>query len=395
MAKKYVYKFGGGKADGTGEMKNLLGGKGANLAEMCNLAIPVPPGFTLTTEVCTAYYDSGRKYPSELEGQVKQALAFVEKLMGRKFGDPKRPLLVSVRSGARQSMPGMMETVLNVGLTDSTLQGMIDETGDPRFVYDSYRRLIMMYSDVVMEKAAGIEPAEGQGIRGQLEHLMEARKHARGVTLDTDLTAEDLKILSEQFKAKVKELLGKPFPDNAMEQLWGGIGAVFSSWMGKRAVEYRRIEKLPAHWGTAVNVQAMVFGNMGDDCATGVAFTRNPATGENAFYGEFLTNAQGEDVVAGIRTPAPINNSSKNEANKVNRTLEEVMPEPYRQLNQIRLKLEAHYKDMQDIEFTIERDKLWMLQTRNGKRTGNAAVRMAVEMAESRMIDRKTAVMRH
>ncbi|MBW7938926.1 MAG: pyruvate, phosphate dikinase, partial [Candidatus Omnitrophica bacterium] len=286
MAKKYVYKFGGGKADGTGEMKNLLGGKGANLAEMCNLAIPVPPGFTLTTEVCTAYYDSGRKYPSELEGQVKQALAFVEKLMGRKFGDPKRPLLVSVRSGARQSMPGMMETVLNVGLTDSTLQGMIDETGDPRFVYDSYRRLIMMYSDVVMEKAAGIEPAEGQGIRGQLEHLMEARKHARGVTLDTDLTAEDLKILSEQFKAKVKELLGKPFPDNAMEQLWGGIGAVFSSWMGKRAVEYRRIEKLPAHWGTAVNVQAMVFGNMGDDCATGVAFTRNPATGENAFYGE-------------------------------------------------------------------------------------------------------------
>lgn len=394
MAKKYVYKFGGGKADGTGEMKNLLGGKGANLAEMCNLAIPVPPGFTLTTEVCTAYYDSGRKYPSELEGQVNQALAFVEKLMGRKFGDPKRPLLVSVRSGARQSMPGMMETVLNVGLTDSTLQGMIDETGDPRFVYDSYRRLIMMYSDVVMEKAAGIEPAEGQGIRGQLEHLMEARKHARGVTLDTDLTAEDLKILSEQFKAKVKELLGKPFPDNAMEQLWGGIGAVFSSWMGKRAVEYRRIEKLPAHWGTAVNVQAMVFGNMGDDCATGVAFTRNPATGENAFYGEFLTNAQGEDVVAGIRTPAPINDSSKNEANKVNRTLEEVMPEPYRQLNQIRLKLEAHYKDMQDIEFTIERDKLWMLQTRNGKRTGNAAVRMAVEMAESRMIDRKTAVMR-
>ena len=394
MANKYVYKFGGGKADGTGEMKNLLGGKGANLAEMSGLGIPVPPGFTITTEVCTYFYDHGRKYPPELDGQVRQSLALVEKLMGRKFGDSRKPLLVSVRSGARQSMPGMMETVLNVGLTESTLQGLIEETKDARFVYDSYRRLIMMYSDVVMEKAAGIEVAEGKGIRMQLEHIMEARKHAKGVTLDTELDAEDLKELAGQFKAKVKEVLGKPFPDDAMEQLWGGVGAVFASWMGRRAVEYRRIEKLPAHWGTAVNVQAMVFGNMGEDCATGVAFTRNPATGENAFYGEYLTNAQGEDVVAGIRTPAPINEASKNDVNRVNKTLEENMPAAYKQLNAIRLRLESHFTDMQDIEFTIQQGVLWMLQTRTGKRTGAAAVRMAVEMADSGLINKKTAVTR-
>lgn len=394
MPTKFVYSFGGGKADGDGSMKNLLGGKGANLAEMSGIGIPVPPGFTVTTEVCTHYYKHGRQYPKELQGQVRAALERIEKIMGRKFGDPRRPLLVSVRSGARLSMPGMMETVLNVGLTETTLPGLIEESGDARFVYDSYRRLIMMYSDVVMEKAAGVEPKDGHGIRPRLEHLIDQRKHEKGVTLDTDLSAEDWKELAAKFKETVLEVLGKPFPDDPMEQLWGGLGAVFASWMGRRAVEYRRIEKIPEEWGTAVNVQAMVFGNMGDDCCTGVAFTRNPATGENHFYGEFLTNAQGEDVVAGTRTPSPINDASKNDANSSLRTLAEAGPRAYEQLNSIRLKLEKHYKDMQDIEFTVERGTLWMLQTRTGKRTGAAAARMAVEMAEAGVIDKKTALMR-
>jgi pyruvate,orthophosphate dikinase len=394
MATRYVYKFGGGKADGRGDMKNLLGGKGANLAEMSGIGIPVPAGFTITTEVCTFYYDNGRKYPKELKSQVEQAMAFVEKQMGRKFGDPKNPLLVSVRSGARQSMPGMMDTVLNLGLTEETLPGLIQVSGDARFAYDSYRRLIMMYADVVMEKAGGIEPKGGVGIRERLEELMDEKKEKVGAKLDTDLSADDLKELAAEFKAEVKKVLGAEFPDNAQSQLWGGIGAVFASWMGRRAIEYRRIEKIPHDWGTAVNVQAMVFGNLGEDCSTGVAFTRDPATGANTFYGEYLVNAQGEDVVAGIRTPSPINDDSKNDANRTLKTLEESNPSVYKSLNAIRLKLEKHYTDMQDIEFTIEKGRLWMLQTRTGKRTGNAAVRMAVEMADKKLIDRRTALMR-
>jgi pyruvate,orthophosphate dikinase len=305
--KKMVYFFGGGKADGNAKMKELLGGKGANLAEMATLGVPVPPGFTITTEVCTFYYANKKTYPGGLKEEVAKSLAKTEKIMGKKFGDAKDPLLVSVRSGARSSMPGMMETVLNVGLTSKTIPGMVAQTKNERFVYDAYRRLIMMYSDVVMEKAAGIEPKDDMGIRRQLEKIMDDLKKKKGCKSDTDLSASDLKELCEQFKAKVKESIGKAFPDDAMEQLWGGIHAVFSSWNGKRAVSYRRIENIPDEWGTAVNVQSMVFGNMGDDCATGVAFSRNPGNGENKFYGEYLVNAQGEDVVAGIRTPAPIN----------------------------------------------------------------------------------------
>ncbi|MDZ7347196.1 MAG: pyruvate, phosphate dikinase, partial [candidate division KSB1 bacterium] len=368
--------------------------KGANLAEMANLGIPVPAGFTITTEMCTYYYKHGKTYPKELEAEVNDALAFVEKIMGAKFGDPENPLLVSVRSGARSSMPGMMETVLNVGLTSKTIPGMIKKTNNPRFVYDAYRRLIMMYSDVVMEKAAGIEPEEGKGIRVQLEHLMSEMKKKRGVKEDTELTAEDLKELVEQFKVKVKEVLGKPFPDDAMEQLWGGISAVFQSWNGKRAVAYRRIEGIPDDWGTAVNVQAMVFGNMGETSATGVAFTRNPATGENKFYGEWLVNAQGEDVVAGIRTPAPLNEATKNEQNKHMASLETAMPETYKELDEIRVKLEKHFRDMLDIEFTIQEGRLWMLQCRVGKRTGTAALNMAMDMLAEGLIDEKTAVTR-
>lgn len=395
--KKYVYSFGGGKADGNESMKNLLGGKGANLAEMAGnpkLKLPVPPGFTITTEVCTYYYDHGRKYPAALNKQIKTAIGAIEKVMGKKFGDIKDPLLLSVRSGARKSMPGMMDTVLNIGLTEETLKGLIEKTGDERFAYDAYRRLIMMYADVVMEKAGGMEPAKGKGIRKIMDELLEEVKHKNGVANDTDLGVEDLKYLSIEFKKLVKELLGQPFPDNAMDQLMGGIGAVFASWNGKRAVEYRRIERIPDEWGTAVNVQAMVFGNMGDDSATGVAFTRNPGTGENHFYGEYLINAQGEDVVAGIRTPGPINSYSKNAQNQQFPTLEKTMPKPYRELNEIQKRLEQHYGDMQDIEFTIEKGKLWMLQCRVGKRNGVAAVRMATEMVKSKMIDEKTALMR-
>ena len=393
-SKKSVYFFGEGRADGRAEWKELLGGKGANLAEMTNLGIPVPAGFTITTEVCTAYYQSNRKYPPGVKEQVEKALARVEKIMGCRFGDPKDPLLVSVRSGARRSMPGMMETVLNVGLTTKTIPGLIAKTGNERFVYDAYRRLIMMYSDVVMEKAAGIEPSEGEGIRHQLEEEMDRMKKAKGVKDDVELDAADLKALSETFKKKVKKVLGKPFPDDPKEQLWGGIGAVFQSWNGKRAISYRRIEGIPDDWGTAVNVQAMVFGNTGEHSATGVAFTRNPATGEKAFYGEWLPNAQGEDVVAGIRTPRPLNRKGKTEENRRLRSLEEAMPRIYRQLDGIRAKLEKHYKDMQDIEFTIQDGRLWMLQTRTGKRTGTATIRMAVEMAKERLIDRKEAIMR-
>lgn len=398
MAKKvnkYVYSFGNKKADGKADMKNLLGGKGANLAEMTNLGIPVPPGFTITTEVCTLYYKNNRKYPKELKGQINAAMARVEKIMSRKFGDPINPLLVSVRSGARSSMPGMMETVLNVGLTSKTIPGLIKKTGNERFVYDAYRRLLMMYSDVVMEKAAGIEPEdEEKGIRKQLERAMELIKKQKGYKSDTDLTVDDLKILCDEFKIIIKHTLKKEFPDNPEDQLMGGIGAVFQSWMGKRAVSYRRIEKIPEEWGTAVNVQSMVFGNTGDNSATGVAFTRNPATGENMFFGEWLPNAQGEDVVAGIRTPNPVNKAGKTADTRHLPSLEEAMPGLYKELYAIQSKLERHYKDMQDIEFTIEDGRLWMLQTRVGKRNGQAAIRMAVEMAESKLINKGTALLR-
>ncbi len=397
--KKYVYSFGGGKADGNESMKDLLGGKGANLAEMAGhprLKLPVPPGFTITTEVCTYYYKHGKKYPKELKGQVESALKKVEKIMGKKFGDPNNPLLVSVRSGARKSMPGMMETVLNVGLTSKTIPGLIKQSnGNERFVYDAYRRLITMYSDVVMEKAAGIEPENDEmGIRRQLEKIMDEIKKEKGVELDTELDTDDLKRLCELYKEKVKEVLGKPFPDDPMKQLWGAIGAVFQSWNGKRAVAYRRIENIPDEWGTAVNVQTMVFGNMGDDSATGVAFTRNPATGENKFYGEYLVNAQGEDVVAGIRTPNPLNEHSKSDQSKDLITLEKAMPKIYKQLEVIRKKLEKHYKDMMDIEFTIEKGRLFMLQCRVGKRTSAAALRMAMDMYKEKLINKNTLIMR-
>ncbi|HLP39328.1 pyruvate, phosphate dikinase [Lacibacter sp.] len=394
---KYVYSFGGGKADGNESMKNLLGGKGANLAEMAghpNLRLPVPPGFTLSTEVCTYYYDHKKTYPKVLNQQVQEALLKMEKITGKKFGDVKNPLLVSVRSGARRSMPGMMETVLNVGLNENTIKGIIEQSGDARFAYDAYRRLIMMYADVVMEKAGGIEPKGGKGIRKVLDEKLEKVKHTKGYKFDTDLTVDELKKLVKDFKATVVKVLGKPFPEDPYEQLWGSVGAVFSSWMGKRAIEYRRIEKIPDEWGTAVNVQAMVFGNMGDKSATGVAFTRNPGNGENYFYGEYLVNAQGEDVVAGIRTPAPVNEYSKNAQSEHFTTLEKLMPSLYKELYGYQQRLEKHYKDMQDIEFTIENGTLYMLQCRVGKRNGVAAVRMAMDMYKSKLIDARTAILR-
>ncbi|MFH1640454.1 MAG: pyruvate, phosphate dikinase, partial [Candidatus Omnitrophota bacterium] len=398
MAKKYVYFFGGGKADGNESMKNLLGGKGANLAEMAGhkgLTLPVPPGFTITTEVCTYYYKNRKTYPTGLKEEVVKALKKVEVLMGREFGDKDNPLLVSVRSGARRSMPGMMETVLNVGLTEKTIPGLIKQSnGNTRFVYDAYRRLITMYSDVVMEKAAGIEPKDDEGIRKQLEKIMNSVKKQKGCSSDTDLTADDLKEICGLYKAKIKEVLKKDFPDEPYEQLWGGIGAVFSSWNGKRAISYRRIESIPDEWGTAVNVQTMVFGNMGSDSATGVAFTRNPGNGENKFYGEYLINAQGEDVVAGIRTPAPINEYSTSEHNKELVTLEQEMPKIYKELFGYQNRLEKHYHDMQDIEFTIEKGRLFMLQCRVGKRNGPAAVRMAIDMVKEKLIKKEQAVMR-
>ena len=392
--KKRVYRFGGKTAEGNGQMRELLGGKGANLAEMSRLGMPVPAGFTITTECCTEYYALGGDYTNELKKDVAKALAATEKLMGKRFGDPKDPLLVSCRSGARSSMPGMMDTILNIGLCSATIPGLIEKTGNPRFVYDAYRRLIMMYSDVVMEKAEGIEPEDGQGIRQQLDRIMSELKEKKGYKSDTDITAEELKDLAEQFKERIKAVLGVEFPDNANAQLWGSIGGVFKSWNGKRAIAYRRIEKIPDDWGTAVNVQSMVFGNMGDTSATGVAFSRNPANGDNHFYGEWLINAQGEDVVAGIRTPNPLNEATKNDKNKNLPSLETAMPEVYKELDEIRRRLEAHYHDMQDIEFTIQEGKLWMLQCRIGKRTGLAALQMAHDMVEEGMIDEKTAVMR-
>ncbi|MGA3085441.1 MAG: pyruvate, phosphate dikinase [Thermodesulfobacteriota bacterium] len=392
--RKYVYFFGKGRADGNADMKNLLGGKGANLAEMTNLGVTVPAGFTITTEVCTYYYQNKQTYPRELTKQLDAALDRVEKIMGRKYGDPDDPLLLSVRSGARRSMPGMMETVLNLGLTTKTIPGLIKRTSNERFVYDAYRRLLMMYADVVMEKAVGIEAADGEGIRQKLEQAMDLMKERKGIHLDTDLTANDLKVLCEQFKEIIKTHLNKEFPDDPQAQLLGGIGAVFQSWMGKRAVSYRQIEGIPEDWGTAVSVQAMVFGNTGDKSATGVAFTRNPATGENVFYGEWLSNTQGEDVVAGIRTPNPVNKAGKTADTQHLISLEEMMPDLYSQLFKIQKRLERHYTDMQDIEFTIEEGKLWMLQTRTGKRNGQSAIRMAVEMVESRLINRETALLR-
>jgi pyruvate,orthophosphate dikinase len=391
---KSVYVFGHGRADGSAEMKELLGGKGANLAEMTNLGLPVPAGFTITTRVCT-HYMKHNDYPPGLRKQVGLALTGVERLMHARFGDAENPLLVSVRSGARSSMPGMMESVLNVGLCSRTIPGLIRRTRKPRFVYDSFRRLIMMYADVVMEKAAGIEPPEGKGIRTQLERIVTEAKKRAGYKSDAGFKAEELKRLCDRFKKRVRKALKREFPDDPEEQLWGAIGAVFSSWNGKRAVSYRRIEGIPDDWGTAVNVQAMVFGNTGKTSATGVAFTRNPATGENHFYGEWLPNAQGEDVVAGIRTPYPLNRSSKNARNRHHRTLQQEMPDIYRELNDYQRKLEKHYRDMQDLEFTIQDGKLWMLQCRTGKRTGTAAVNMAIDMYDERLIRSKSdAVMR-
>ncbi|MFH0800358.1 MAG: pyruvate, phosphate dikinase [Pseudomonadota bacterium] len=381
MATKYVYTFGAGKADGNTEMKDLLGGKGANLAEMSGLGIPVPAGFTITTEVCTHYYAHKQEYPKELKVQVERGLSYIEKTMGAKFGDSKNPLLLSVRSGARASMPGMMDTVLNLGLTAATLRGLIEKTGNERFVYDSYRRLIQMYSGVVLG-------ADSE----HFEHIIDELKKSRGVKLDTELTAADLRDLCDKFKACVRKDINLEFPDDVMEQLWGGIGAVFKSWNTERATEYRRLHGIPEHWGTAVNLQAMVFGNMGEDCATGVAFTRDPATGQHRFFGEYLINAQGEDVVAGTRTPQPISLDAKKMADEI--PLEEAMPELYNQLVEIYQKLEKHYRDMQDIEFTIQQGKLWMLQTRNGKRTAKAAISIAVDMVNEGLIDKKEAIMR-
>ncbi len=391
---KYVYLFGKGISDGDASMKNLLGGKGANLAEMAKLNLPVPAGFTITTECCVDYFKNGMKYPAGLDKTVAEALKQVEKIMGMKFGDPKDPLLVSCRSGARSSMPGMMETVLNVGLSSKTIPGLIKKTGNERFVYDAYRRLIMMYSDVVMEKAEGIEPADGKGIRKQLDEQLAALKKAKKYASDTDLTVADLKKLCEDFKKTIKKVLKSEFPDDAEKQLWGGIGAVFKSWNGKKAVSYRRIEGIPDEWGTAVNVQSMVFGNMGDTSATGVAFTRDPATGDDKFYGEWLVNAQGEDVVAGTRTPNPLNNDTKNEHNKHLGSMQELLPVIYKELVGIRNKLEKHYHDMLDIEFTIQEKKLYMLQCRVGKRTGTAALNMAMDMLDEKLIDKATAVTR-
>lgn len=394
---KYVYSFGGGKADGNESMKNLLGGKGANLAEMAghpDLQLPVPPGFTITTEVCTYYYDNNKTYPQDLENQIKEALHQIEEIVGKKYGDASDPLLLSVRSGARRSMPGMMDTVLNLGLNENTIKGVIEKSGDERFAYDAYRRLIMMYADVVMEKAGGMKPAEGVGIRKLMDEELDKIKKNKGYKNDTELSVEELKQLAVQYKQMIRDFLGLEFPEDPWDQLMGGVGAVFGSWNGKRAIEYRNIEGIPHDWGTAVNVQAMVLGNMGENSCTGVAFTRNPGNGDNHFYGEYLVNAQGEDVVAGIRTPSPINESSKNDHSKDLETLEHMKPELYQELDSYQKKLEAHYHDMQDIEFTIENGKLYMLQCRVGKRNGVAAVKMAADMYKEGLIDSETMIMR-
>jgi len=375
--KKVVYFFGAGKAEGKANMRDILGGKGAGLHEMTRMGAPVPPGFTITTDVCSYYYAHHRQYPKGLDSDVKTGLARIEKLLSRRFGDPENPLLVSVRSGARESMPGMMDTVLNLGLNDRTVQGIIRVTKNPRFAYDSYRRFVQMYADVVL----GLKPKEKTD-RDPFEEILEEKKKARGVRYDTELDARDLEALVTAYKELVKLRSGKEFPSDPHEQLWGAVGAVFGSWNNDRAVAYRELYHIPHTWGTAVNVQAMVFGNLGEKCATGVAFTRNPSTGEKLFYGEFLINAQGEDVVAGIRTPRPI------------AELNTVMSRPYAELQKVCKILETHYKDMQDIEFTVEDNQLWMLQTRSGKRTGFAAVRIAVDMVEERIISKKEALLR-
>lgn len=391
---QYIYEFGPEKTDGDAGQKNLLGGKGANLAEMAKLGLPVPPGFTISTDCCNHYFELDGRFPDTLEKETLDAMAKIEKQMGMGFGDPDNPLLVSCRSGARSSMPGMMETILNVGLCSATIPGLIKKTGNEWFVWDAYRRLIMMYSDVVMEKAEQVNPRDGMGIRLNLEMMMNNLKNDKGYDHDTDISTEDMKSLCERFKKKIFEDLGEEFPDDPQAQLMGAIGAVFKSWNGKRAVSYRRIEHIPDSWGTAVNVQTMVFGNMGETSATGVAFTRDPATGNNKFYGEWLVNAQGEDVVAGIRTPNPLNTDTKNKQNEHLESLEESMPELYKQLFEIRNLLESHYRDMQDIEFTIQEGKLFMLQCRVGKRTATAALNMAMDMLDEGMIDEKTMVCR-
>ena len=391
---KRVYYFGKKTAEGKADMKNLLGGKGANLAEMCLLGLPVPAGFTITTEACNEYYKNNNTLHPDLMPEVWAAMKKTEEAMNMKYGDPENALLVSCRSGARSSMPGMMDTVLNIGLSSATIPGFLKKTNNPRFVWDSYRRLIMMYADVVMEKAEGIEPTDGKGIRRHLDETLDNFKKQKGYKSDTDISADELKQLAEDFKKIINKTLGKPFPDDAKEQLEGGIKAVFKSWNGKKAVSYRRIEGIPDDWGTAVNVQAMVFGNMGDSSATGVAFTRNPATGENVFYGEWLVNAQGEDVVAGIRTPSPLNNDTKNEQNKHLSSMQDAMAGTYKELVDIRNILEKSFRDMLDIEFTIQEGTLYMLQCRAGKRTGTAALNMAMDMLHEKLIEEKTVVLR-
>jgi pyruvate,orthophosphate dikinase len=387
MAPKYVYFFGGGSTDGNAQLKALLGGKGANLAEMANLGLPVPPGFTITTDICAYYYQHNGEYPPELKGQVEEALRRLEEIMERKIGDPDNPLLVSVRSGAASSMPGMMDTVLNLGLNDLTVQGLVKQTGDERFAYDCYRRFVNMYGDVVLE----LKP-ESKDEHDPFDAIIEEMRKKRGLEFDNQLSASDLKALVERYKALIRERKKLEFRQDPMDQLWGAITAVFGSWNNPRAIAYRELNDIPDDMGTAVNVQAMVFGNMGEDCGTGVAFTRNPATGANVFYGEYLINAQGEDVVAGIRTPLPINSHQKGETNGL--SLEEKMPEIYTQLDRIRTSLDRHYRDMQDIEFTIERGKLWMLQTRTGKRTGFASFKIAVDMVREGIISKEEALLR-
>ena len=380
---KWAYAFGGGKAAGRASMKNLLGGKGAGLAEMAHLGLPVPPGFTITTEVCTYFYAHGKTYPKDLKPQVETALGEVGRITGKKFGDAKNPLLVSVRSGGRASMPGMMDTVLNLGLNDVTVKALAEKSGDRRFAQDSYRRFITMYSNVVL----GID-------HQNFEEILDDHKDRSGYTLDTDLDADDWEKIIVRYKERVKEESGKPFPQDPHAQLWGAIGAVFGSWMNQRAITYRRLHNIPESWGTAVNVQAMVFGNMGETSATGVAFTRNPSTGEKKLYGEYLINAQGEDVVAGIRTPQEITEAARKEASSDKPSMEGALPHAFAELKRIHAKLERHYRDMQDLEFTVEQGKLWMLQTRNGKRTAQAALRIAVELAQEKLITKKEAVSR-
>ncbi|MEI7805369.1 MAG: pyruvate, phosphate dikinase [Hyphomicrobiales bacterium] len=380
---RWVYSFGGGKAEGRSAMKNLLGGKGANLAEMANLGLPVPPGFTITTDLCTYFYTHGKSYPKGLRAQVDKALKDIGRIAGKTFGDKKNPLLVSVRSGARASMPGMMDTVLNLGLNDETVEALASMSGDRRFAYDSYRRFITMYSDVVL----------GVG-HDHFEELLDRHKERAGYSLDTDLKADDWAALVERYKQRIAQEYGKPFPQDPHEQLWGAIGAVFGSWMNQRAITYRRLHSIPENWGTAVNVQAMVFGNMGETSATGVAFTRNPSTGEKKLYGEFLINAQGEDVVAGIRTPQEISEAARLEAHSDKPSMEKALPKAYAELTRFYNKLERHYRDMQDLEFTVEQGKLWMLQTRSGKRTAKASLRIAVELANEGLISKNEAVTR-